>query len=164
MTIDSMWLSDDVEWMEEALQQARRASEKGEVPVGAVLVRGGEVLARAHNLVVTRHDPTAHAELLALHEGAQRLENERLIGATLYTTLEPCAMCAGAMILARIDRVVFGAWDPKAGALGSTLNLTAYGNHRLHVAGGMLAEASQALLQGFFQTRRSKSSKNFIPL
>lgn len=164
MKANAEWLIEDQEWMQEALEQARRASEKGEVPVGAVLVRAGEVLARAHNLIVTRHDPTAHAELLALHEGAQRLENERLIGATLYTTLEPCAMCAGALMLARIDRLVFGAWDPKAGAFGSTLDLTAYGNHRVHVAGGVLASASQALLQGFFQARRTKPSKNFSSL
>jgi len=146
----------DIRWMRLALDQARQAAEWGEVPVGAVLVRNEEVLAQTHNMMVTRHDPTAHAELLAIQEGARRLENERLNGTTLYTTLEPCAMCAGALILARVDRVVYAAADPKGGALGSTMDVMAIRtvNHRFQVSAGLLAEASQNLLQQFFHARR----------
>lgn len=148
-----------------ALEEARRAAEWGEVPVGAVMVRGGELLARAHNMILTRHDPTAHAELLVIQEAARRLESERLVGTTLYTTLEPCAMCVGASLLARVDRVVFGAWDPKGGALGSTLDVigVGYGNHRFRVTSGLLESAAKKLLQDFFRVRRLKPVRAATP-
>ena len=146
----------DERWMRDALAAAREAGERGEVPVGAVLVRGDALLARAANRTVTDQDPTAHAEALALREGARRLGSWRLGGTTLYVTLEPCAMCAGALVLARVDRVVFGAWDPKAGMAGSVGDLLRHPrlNHRPQVAAGVLADECGALLREFFARRR----------
>lgn len=139
-----------------AMQQAIRALEAGEVPVGAVLVRGGEVIARAHNQPIGLRDPSAHAEVLALRAAGQSLDNYRLPGCTLYVTLEPCAMCAMAMLHARLARVVFAAADPKTGAAGSVLNLfgSAALNHQTAVVGGVLAQESSELLRGFFRARR----------
>jgi tRNA(adenine34) deaminase len=142
--------------MHEALAQARAAGQAGEVPVGAALVRAGELIATGRNAPVAAHDPTAHAEIVALRAAARRLGNYRLDGCTLYVTLEPCAMCAGAMLHARLPRVVYGAADPKTGAAGSVLDLFAQPrlNHQTRVSGGVLADACGALISEFFQNRR----------
>ena len=139
-----------------ALALARRAARRGEVPVGAVLVdAAGRVLAAEHNRSITSCDPTAHAEMLCLRRGAAALGNYRLTGTRLYVTLEPCPMCAGALVWARVERVVFGARDEKAGALGSVLDLSRQPlNHRPRVEGGLLARESAQLLRGFFAARR----------
>jgi len=149
-------LHDDTHWMRLALEQAQAAARVGEVPVGAVVVREGVLLASGHNAPVSGMDPTAHAEVMALREAARALGNYRLDGCTLYVTLEPCAMCAGALVLARIDRLVMGASDPKAGAVGSLLDLSADPrlNHRYPVERGLLAEESVELLKAFFRARR----------
>lgn len=146
----------DVVFMEAALAEARRALDLGEVPVGAVAVHEGRVIARGHNLRERLGDPTAHAEILVLREAAARLGNWRLEGVTLYVTLEPCPMCAGAVVLARVARLVYGAPDPKAGAAGSLMNLVQHDrlNHRVELRGGVLADASAALLRGFFRGLR----------
>jgi tRNA(adenine34) deaminase len=143
--------------MREALDQAKLAAQVGEVPVGAVVVRGGTVLGRGHNRPVQSHDPTAHAEIVALREAAATLGNYRLDGCTLYVTLEPCAMCSGAMLHARLGRLVFGASDPKTGAAGSVTDLFAQPslNHQTRVSGGVLAEEGGAMLKAFFQERRN---------
>lgn len=147
--------SDD-HWMGLALEQARQAALAGEVPVGAVLVKQGQVIATGRNAPIAGHDPTAHAEIVALREAARVLGNYRLEGCTLYVTLEPCAMCSGAMLHARLDRVVFGAADPRTGAAGSVLNLFGHTqlNHQTAVRGGVLAEACGQLLKDFFRRRR----------
>lgn len=139
-----------------ALREAERAMEHEDVPIGAVLVHEGEVLATGRNERELRQDPTAHAEVLALREAAEKLGSWRVLETVLYVTLEPCAMCAGAIVLARVPRVVFGAWDPKAGAAGSVLDVLAQPrlNHRPEVAGGLLAEECGALLSSFFAGRR----------
>lgn len=149
-----------------ALEQARQAQQRGEVPVGAVLVRGGEALALGHNQPIASHDPTAHAEMLALRAGAQRLGNYRLEDCELYVTLEPCAMCAQAMLHARLKRVVFGATEPKTGAAGSVLDLFALPqlNHQTAVQGGVLADECAAVLQGFFRARRQEAQRQAQPL
>jgi tRNA(adenine34) deaminase len=143
--------------MRAALDAARSAGERGEVPVGAVLVgSAGEVLATAANAPIGRNDPTAHAEVLALRAAGKRLANYRLPGATLYVTLEPCAMCASALVHARIERLVIGALDPKNGACGSVMDLVRdpRANHRIEVVDGMLAAEASALLKEFFRERR----------
>jgi tRNA(adenine34) deaminase len=153
-----MMLSHD-EYMNLALEQAALAAERQEVPVGAVLVgHGGEVIAEAHNAPITLCDPTAHAEILILREGARRLSNYRLPGTRLYVTLEPCVMCVGAMIQARVEMLVFGAHDPKSGAAGSVVDLTKVPsfNHYVRVVGGVKAEACAQLLRRFFSCRRGK--------
>jgi len=139
-----------------ALEHARRAAEQGEVPVGAVLVRGGELLAARGNERESRRDPTAHAELLVLRDAAALLGGWRLLDATLYVTLEPCPMCAGALVIARVARLVYGAPDPKAGAAGSVVDLTDNPgfNHQLRVTGGLRADEAAALLRQFFAERR----------
>lgn len=146
----------DHHFMQQALTLARSATLIGEVPIAALLVQEGVVIAEAHNLRETRQDPTAHAELIAIQESARRTNSWRLTGTTLYVTLEPCAMCIGAIVLARITRLVFGATDPKAGACGSIMNIPPEPrlNHRVEVAGGLFAEESQALLQDFFRQLR----------
>jgi tRNA(adenine34) deaminase len=143
-------------FMHLALREAERALEHGDVPVGAVVVRDGEVLAAAHNEREHRADPTAHAELLALREAARVAGHWRLVDCILYVTLEPCAMCAGAIVLARVARVVFATEDPKAGAAGSVLDVLAEPqlNHRPLVESGLLREPASALLRSFFATRR----------
>jgi tRNA(adenine34) deaminase len=143
-------------WMQHALALARRAEALGEVPVGAVVVRDGVVLGEGWNRPITDHDPTAHAEIVALRAAAQAAGNYRLPGSTLYVTLEPCLMCTGAMVHARVERLVFGAYDAKRGAAGSQFDaFTAPGlNHRVEVTGGVLAEECAALLQAFFRQRR----------
>ena len=157
MTTDS---SRDEAFMRIALGQAALAPASGEVPIAAVLVHEGEILAQAHNLRETRQDPTAHAEILVIQEAAAKLGTWRLIGCTLYVTLEPCPMCAGAMVLSRIARTVFGAWDPKAGACGSLMNIPTDPrlNHRITVTGGLCEIESQALLREFFRQRRGETS------
>ena len=147
----------DSEAMEAALAEARSAAEAGEVPIGAVVVREGEIVARAQNRVLRDNDPTAHAEIVSLREAARILGNYRLNGCTLFVTLEPCAMCAGAMIHARIDRLVLAAADPKAGACGSVLSVLNHPqlNHKMSVEQGILAEESGELLRSFFRERRS---------
>lgn len=142
----------------QALDLAERAAGLGEVPVGAVVVRGGEVVGRGHNRRELDRAPFAHAELLAMAEAASVLGAWRLTGVTVYVTLEPCSMCAGALIQARVDRVVFGAFDPKAGAVGSLYDLLADArhNHRVEVTGGVLGERSSKLLKDFFQSLRSR--------
>ena len=142
--------------MTQALECARRAARAGEVPVGAVLVAGDEVIAEGWNQPVATHDPTAHAEIMALRAGALRLGNYRLGDCTLYATLEPCAMCTGALLHARIARLVFGAWDLKAGACGSVLDLPREPrlNSRIDVFGGVLIDEAAALLKEFFENRR----------
>ena len=146
----------DEYFMRLALREAERSMEHEDVPVGCVIARDGEVLAAAPNERELRGDPTAHCEVLALREAARVAGSWRLSGVVLYVTLEPCAMCAGAIVLARVPRVVFGALDPKAGAAGSVLDVLAEPrlNHRPDVAGGLLAEESAALLRGFFGSRR----------
>jgi len=143
--------------MELALEQAREALSCGEVPVGAVLTGGGEVIASGRNRCEELHDPTAHAEILVLREAGRILGGWRLPGTTLYVTLEPCPMCAGALVQARVERLVYGAADPKGGACGSLYNIVQDErlNHRLAVTGGILRAACAALLQGFFRSRRS---------
>ena len=151
----------DEDFMRAALTQAVAAAEQGEVPVGAVVVKDGQIIATGSNAPLARHDPTAHAEIVALREAARVLGNYRLDGCELFVTLEPCAMCAGAILHARIKRVVFGARDPKTGAAGSVLNLfeNASLNHQTALQGGVLAEACGGQLQGFFQQRRSQQRK-----
>jgi tRNA(adenine34) deaminase len=143
-------------FMRLALVEAQRALEHEDVPIGAVLARDGEVLAAAHNERELRQDPTAHAEVLALREAARGEGSWRLLGSVLYVTLEPCAMCAGAIVLARVARVAFGATDPKAGACGSVLDVLGEArlNHRPTVAGGLLAPECGGLLSDFFASRR----------
>jgi len=146
--------------MREALAQARAAAALGEVPVGAVVRTSQGVVAKAHNETMARGDPTAHAELLALQRALARSGDARLLGATLYVTLEPCAQCAGAMVLAKLGRLVFGAWDPKAGMVGSLGDLLRHPrlNHRVEVVAGVLADEGGELLRGFFRERRPGAS------
>lgn len=146
----------DRQFMQQALEQAGLAALAGEVPVGAVIVRNGEVIARAFNQPITKHDPSAHAEMLALRQAALSAENYRLPGTTLYVTLEPCIMCAGAMLHARVDRIVYGAADPKTGAAGSVLDVFSSKqiNHQTVVEGGVMAQECGQLLRNFFKERR----------
>ncbi len=142
--------------MEAALEAARRARGLGEVPVGAAMVRAGEVVTAAHNQTVKRRDLTQHAELIAIRETSRKLGRDRLTDLTLYVTLEPCAQCAGAIVLARVGRVVFGAYDPKAGMAGSVEDLLRHPrlNHRPEVMGGVMEQACGELLREFFEERR----------
>ena len=146
----------DLEAMQAALAEARLAAEGGEVPIGAVMVREGAIVARGQSRVLRDLDPTAHAEIVALRATAAAVGNYRLMGCTLYVTLEPCAMCAGAMVHARLDRLVFAASDPKAGAAGSVLSVLNHPqlNHQMVVESGILAEEAAELLRSFFRERR----------
>jgi tRNA(adenine34) deaminase len=148
----------DIDFMQLALAAAREAGAAGEVPVGAVLVRGDAVISSGANRPISGCDPTAHAEIEALRAGARVLGSYRLNGTTLYVTLEPCVMCASAIVHARVERVVFGAWDPKAGAAGSTTNVFTLPamNHAVDVFGGVLLEECSALLSAFFAARRKE--------
>jgi tRNA(adenine34) deaminase len=147
----------DSAFMQLALDQARLAWAVGEVPVGAVVVKDGEVIAAGYNQPIGRHDPTAHAEIVALRAAAEKIGNYRLPGCELYVTLEPCAMCSGAMMHARLSRVVYAAVDPKTGACGSVLDLFKEEqlNHHTEVVGGVLAEESSTMLKAFFAERRA---------
>jgi len=146
----------DLAGMAAALEEARRAASAGEVPVGAAVFRDGVVVARAHNESVSRRDPTAHAELLAIQQALRALATDRLTDCILYVTLEPCAQCAGAVVLAKVGRVVFGAYDPKAGMAGSVGDLLRHArlNHRVEVVGGVDADACGRLLEEFFRDKR----------
>lgn len=146
----------DLDAMREALAEARKSAEAGEVPIGAVMVSRGEIVARGQNSVIRTSDPTAHAEIVVLRQAARTFGNYRLLGCTLYVTLEPCAMCAGALIQARVDRLVYAAPDPKAGACGSVLSVLNHPqlNHQMQVAQGILTEPSSELLRSFFRERR----------
>jgi tRNA(adenine34) deaminase len=147
---------EDAYWMELALELARSAAAAGEVPVGAVVVKDGEIVGRGHNRNLADNDPTAHAELVALRDAAARLGNHRLAGCAMFATIEPCAMCAGAMVHARLARLVYGASDPKAGAAGSVLAVLNHPrlNHRMEVTPGVLADQCSEVLTSFFQSRR----------
>ncbi len=153
--------SDDERYMAEALALAREAWAAGEVPVGAVVVKDGEIVGRGYNAPISRHDPTAHAEIRALRDAAERLGNYRLPGCALYVTIEPCAMCAGAILHARIARVAYGAPDPKTGAAGSVTDLFAEPrlNHHAEVVGGVMAEACGNLISEFFAARRRQQKE-----
>ena len=146
----------DEHYMTEALKEARKAFDADEVPVGAVIVHKGRIIGRAHNQIKLLKDPTAHAEMIAITQAASCLGSERLLDTTLYTTIEPCPMCAGAMVLGRIKRLVFGARDPKAGASGSVMDVTHNKklNHRIETKSDVLKEESIALLQDFFAKKR----------
>ena len=152
----SFSMTQEESYLQLAIEQARLAAEAGEVPVGAVVVYNEEVIASGQNYVLRSLDPTAHAEIVALRAAAQHLNNYRLIGCELYTTLEPCAMCAGAIIHSRISRLVYGAADPKAGAAGSVLAVVNHPqlNHQMQVTAGVLAEECGELLRAFFRERR----------
>jgi tRNA(adenine34) deaminase len=156
VAIDGSSSSIDEMWMEQALEEARNAEKLGEVPIGSVAVFQGAIIARGFNSKESHHDPTAHAEILALRQAATSLGNWRLIGVTLYATLEPCIMCAGAMIQARLPRLVYGARDLRFGADGSVVDLLSesYFNHKIEITPGILAEESASLLQSFFRTLR----------
>lgn len=149
----------DNDFMQIALDLAQQAAAAGEVPVGAIVVKDGEIIGRGSNAPITTHDPTAHAEIRAMRDAAQRLGNYRLVDCTLYVTLEPCAMCAGAMQHARIAKLVYGANDPKTGACGSVVDLMAEPklNHHTKITGGVLAQECGALLSAFFSARRKKA-------
>ena len=149
----------EIDFMQAALALAANAADNGEVPVGALVVRDGEIIGRGQNSMIARNDPTAHAEILALRDAARHLGNYRLVDCELYVTLEPCAMCAGAMMHARIARVIFGASDPKTGACGSVVDLFAEQrlNHHAEVTGGILADTCAQQLKDFFALRRKNS-------
>lgn len=157
ISVSSEWADDDVTFMHAALAEAQIAVAQNEIPVGAVVVAGGEIVARGHNRSITDHDPSGHAEIVALRAAGAATGNYRLVDATLYVTLEPCAMCVGALIQARIRRLVFGAYDEKAGAAGSVLDLAGERklNHRFEVNGGLLQEECGALLTAFFSGKRA---------
>jgi tRNA(adenine34) deaminase len=146
----------DIHFMRRAIELAREAQAACEVPVGALIVRDGAIVAEGFNRPISTHDPTAHAEMVALRAAAARIDNYRLTGTTLYVTLEPCAMCAGAMVHARVERLVYAATDPRAGAAGSVFNVAQNPalNHRLEVVSGVLADECGALLRDFFVARR----------
>jgi tRNA(adenine34) deaminase len=148
---------DDGSWMELALEQARAAAEADEVPVGALVIRGEEIVGYGQNRSLRDHDPTAHAEIIALRQAAARVGNHRLGGCTMFATIEPCAMCAGALIHARVTRLVYGASDPKAGAAGSAVQVVNHPrlNHRMEITSGVLAERCSEVLTSFFQSRRN---------
>ncbi|NVD72416.1 tRNA adenosine(34) deaminase TadA [Duganella sp. BJB1802] len=150
----------DDDFMRQALEQAQHAWDLGEVPVGAVVVKDGVVIARGYNQPIGRHDPTAHAEIVALRAAAEALGNYRLPGCELYVTLEPCVMCSGAMMHARLARVVYGATDPKTGACGSVVNLFEQEqlNHHTAIAGGVMADECGAMLKSFFAARRAAAA------
>ena len=149
-------MTDDEKWMDLAIKQAIKAEKEGEVPIGAVLVKDELLIAKAHNQPITKNDPTAHAEIQLLRNAGKILQNYRLTGSTLYVTLEPCAMCFGAMIHARVKRIVFGAYDPKTGVCGSSEDLTNANcfKHKINVTGGVSERKCSQLLQAFFMSRR----------
>jgi len=150
----------DEYFMLEALKEAKKAFDKNEVPVGAVMVHEGKIIARAHNQNILLKDPTAHAEMIAITEAASSLQSERLLDTTLYVTIEPCSMCAGALVWARVKRVMYGAQDPKAGGCGSVVNIAHHEklNHRLKITSGILEKECRSLIQEFFQRKRKKNN------
>src|SRR5215475_8556487 len=154
-----MRVKDDAAWMRLALEEARLAAEAGEVPVGALVIKDGEIVGRGHNRNLLDHDPTAHAEIVALRNAAEHLGNHRLSGCTVYATIEPCSMCAGALIHARVSRLVYGASDPKAGAAGSALQVLNHPNlnHTMEVTAGVMALECSEVLQEFFRSKRARA-------
>jgi tRNA(adenine34) deaminase len=155
-----MQSGEDAAWMELALEQAALAAAAGEVPVGALVIKDGEIIGRGHNRNLLENDPTAHAEIVALRQAAARLGNHRLVGCVMVATIEPCSMCAGALIHARIARLVYGASDPKAGAAGSVLSVINHPslNHRMEVTAGVLASRCSEILQDFFRHKRDQTA------
>lgn len=151
----------DAHWMRIAMQEAQKAEAIGEVPVGAIVVKDNQLLAAGYNQVITSHDPSAHAEVVAIRAAGKSVQNYRLIDCTLYVTLEPCPMCCGALVHARFKRVVFGAADYKTGAMGSVMELAKHEsmNHQLEMQGGVLAEECAAMISAFFQKRREEKKK-----
>lgn len=151
---------DDAAWMELALEQARMAEAAGEVPVGALVIKDGEIIGRGHNRNLLDNDPTAHAEIVALRQAAAHLGNHRLTGCAIYATIEPCSMCAGALIHARISRLVYGASDVKAGAAGSALQVLNHPrlNHKMEVTAGILGDRCSEMLQDFFRRKREPAA------
>ena len=149
-------MNDDEKWMKIAIFEANLAKVEGEIPVGAVLVLNDKLIAKAHNQPILNHDPTAHAEVEVLRKAGRKLKNYRLSGSTLYVTLEPCAMCLGAIMHARVERIVYGASDPKTGVCGSKTDLTSesFFTHKVKVDGGVLEEENKEILQSFFKSRR----------
>jgi len=149
-------MNEDEKWMSLALEQARKAEEEGEVPVGAILVKDGLLIAKAHNQPISTNDPTAHAEIQLIRAAGKKLKNYRLTGTSLYVTLEPCAMCLGAIMHARVEHVVFGAHDPKTGVCGSSENLINANcfNHKMNLVSGVMENESRQLLKNFFNSRR----------
>jgi tRNA(adenine34) deaminase len=149
-------MSEDEKWMQYAIREANIAKDKGEVPVGSIIVQNNQIIAKAHNCPISKNNPTAHAEIEVLRKVGKKLMNYRLPKTTLYVTLEPCAMCLGAMIHARIERVVFGASDPKSGVCGSTIDLLSESifNHQISVSGGVLEDECKNILKSFFKLRR----------
>ncbi len=154
-------MKDDAYWMGIALREAKKAGDRGEIPIGAVVVKDGVIIGRGHNLREGKQDPVAHAEIIAIRQAARKIGNWRLTGATLYVTLEPCLMCMGAILLARIYRVVFGCYDPKAGAAGSLYDLSrdARLNHQVALVPGVRGEECSAILSGFFAALRREKKK-----
>ena len=157
-------MKDDSYWMGIALREAKKAGDRGEVPIGAVVVKDGAVIGRGYNLRETRHDPSAHAEMIAIRSASRKLGSWRLSGASLYVTLEPCIMCMGAIILARIERVIFGCFDPKAGAAGSLYDLSNDSrlNHRFFLESGVLQEECSAILSCFFAALRERKKLEVV--
>ncbi len=153
-------MNKDEKWMQIALNEAKLAMKENEIPVGAVLVKNGKVIAKAHNHSIKKNDPTAHAEIQLLRKAGKKQQNYRLTGSTLYVTLEPCAMCFGAMIHARIERIVFGASDPKTGVCGSCINLNEenFFNHKISITDGVLENESSELLKLFFKSKRNNQN------
>ena len=150
-------MTNDEKWMNVAIKEAKLAMKENEIPVGAVLVQNEKIIAKAHNQPIKNNDPTAHAEIQLLRKAGKLKENYRLIGSTLYVTLEPCAMCFGAMIHARIERIVFGSTDPKTGVCGSCIDLNneSFFNHKISITGGILDKECKELLRLFFKSKRS---------
>jgi tRNA(Arg) A34 adenosine deaminase TadA len=150
---------DDAAWMEQALEQARQAAVAGEVPVGALVIKDGKILGRGQNRNLRENDPTAHAEIIALRQAAAAVGNHRLTACVLFSTIEPCSMCAGALVHARIGRLVYGATDPKAGAAGSVIEVVNHPqlNHKMEVKAGVLAGKCAEILQDFFRSRRERT-------
>lgn len=155
----------DQKWMKQALELAQKAQSLDEVPVGAVLVKGGEVIGEGWNQTISACDPTAHAEVVALRDAAKRLNNYRVIGTTLYVTLEPCAMCVGALVHGRVQRLVYAASEPKSGAVSSQVNLLELHafNHRIDVRSGVLADSASDLLTSFFKNKRQLKKEKKLP-
>ena len=149
-------MNNDEKWMQFAIEQANKAQEKGEVPVGAILVKNNQIIAKAHNCPISKNDPCAHAEIEALRKAGKILQNYRILNTTLFVTLEPCAMCLGAILHARIERIVFGAPDSKYGVCGSYRNLISesFFNHKLEICSGVLENDCKMILKSFFKNRR----------
>jgi tRNA(adenine34) deaminase len=153
-------MNKDEKWMKIALNEANLAMNENEIPVGAILVKNGKLIAQSHNQPIKKNDPTAHAEIQLLRKAGEQQKNYRLIGSTIYVTLEPCTMCFGAMVHARIERIVFGASDPKTGVCGSCINLNKenFFNHKIAITGGVLENESSELLKKFFKSRRDNQN------